>query len=105
MIRRSPARIRMLAAMHLFRFRFDDFEFLGFSSPEEAFVMTLMLLGCTVIALMAIHAVIERPPDQRRYDPRRPPWRYCSGCGYSLVASRGRCPECGLKIPQWPRER
>ncbi len=46
----------------------------------------------------ARHVIAERKQN------RPPPWEVCTRCGYSLIASRDRCPECGQAIPPWPIE-
>ena len=60
-----------------------------------------LLLAAGVLPLFAFIALLRAAgmlmADRR--DRRPPPWMECRTCGYNLIASRVRCPECGSIIP------
>jgi len=87
--------------------RQEDLQLFGFNNPAEAFFIALMLLVAVLGALVTVQALIQRVQElrDRPAPPKRPPWRFCRRCGYNLICSRERCPECGEPIPAWPRER
>src|SRR5215212_5201843 len=80
------------------------------TSAHEGFLLlamfVLMFLAIAIVfaVLFAVANTIDQIMRERR-DARPPPWEVCRGCGYNLISSRDRCPECGRSIPPWPVER
>jgi hypothetical protein len=68
------------------------------------FFVMLLLIGVILLAALVTLAGTVAQIWRERREKRSPPWRVCRKCGYNVIASRVRCPECGNPIPEWPKD-
>jgi uncharacterized RDD family membrane protein YckC len=81
---------------------------IGFGASFKRNVLALILWPLIMLELPAGFRLGDRWANTkviwRKHAYRRPfcePGRYCAGCGYDLTGNiSGRCPECGLPIPE-----
>jgi hypothetical protein len=80
------------------------------TSAHGVFVLIALLAGVFILGLIAwatLTTIAETVAFlwREHREKKQAPWRVCRKCGYNVIASRGRCPECAEPIPPWPKPR